>query len=350
MPSRGLKYASKLFYKKQYSAVIKYLEPKIYQYRNNFNFYYLLANSCLYKKDYGGAYSYFKRAEQLKDGDIDCQLGLSLVNLRKNNLDETLKIWLNITTIEPGNKQANLGLNLIKKGKSPEDIFEDEKLLRRLLPIKNKVNILSYALIFLIPIITIISFFILSSIPEPSIRKEIEDIIFPSSITYQMDNSNHLFSYNMDEVYEKFDKIRTYFNDYRENMAMLEINRILLSNAPIEIKDKARMISSYIKEPDFSNIKDAFSFNEVSAEPYLYDGCYILWKGKVDNLEITEQYIFFNLLAGYHDNKELLGIIPVYFDFEVNIKNSNNIELLAEVSFKDNNLVLNGISYHKIIP
>ena len=56
MPSSGLKYASKLFYKKKYSLVIKYLESKIYQYRNNFYFYFLLAYSCLYKKDYGGAY------------------------------------------------------------------------------------------------------------------------------------------------------------------------------------------------------------------------------------------------------------------------------------------------------
>ena len=350
MPSSGLKYASKLFYKKKYSLVIKYLESKIYQYRNNFYFYFLLAYSCLYKKDYGGAYSYFKRAEQLNDGNTDCLLGLAIINLRKKNIDETLELWLKIINIKPGNKKAKLGLDLIKSGKNPEEIFDDEKLLKRLLPDFDKVNFALLAIFFFIPIIIITSFFIISNLPDKIERKEIEDIIFPSSITYQMDKNNNLYTFNMDEVYEIFDNIRNLFNDYRENLAVVEINRILLSNAPLEIKDKVNMIKSYIKEPDFTNVSDVFSYNEVYEQPYLFNGCYVLWQGKVDNLVITDEYIYFNFLIGYHDDKELLGTMPVYFDFEINIKNLDNIELLAKIIFKNNSLVLNGISYHKLMP
>ncbi len=350
MPSSGLKYASKLFYNKKYSQVIKYLESKIYQYRNSFEFYFLLAYSCLFKKDYGGAYSYFKRAEQLNDENIDCLLGLAVINLRKKNIDETLELWLKIINIKPGNNQAKFGLDLIKKGKNPEEILDDEKLLKRLLPDYNKVNFTLIAILFFILVITITSFSIISNLPDKIERKEIEDIIFPSSITYQMDKNNNLYTFNMDEVYEIFDKIRNYFNEYKENLAVVEINRILLSNAPLEIKDKVNMIKSYIKEPDFTNIRDIFSYNEVYEQPYLFNGCYILWQGKVDNLIITEEYIYFNFLIGYHDDKELLGTIPVYFDFEINIKNLDNIELLAKITFENNSLLLDGISYHKIIP
>lgn len=351
MHPSGLKHAANLFFKKKYSDVIKYLEPKIYQFRNNFNFYYFLSNSCLYNKDFGGAYSYYKRALQLNDENINCMLGLAAVSLRKNNLDEALKLWLNVISIKSGNKQANLGLKLIKQGNTPEEICDNDKYFGRLMPRNFKINITAISIIILLLMSIISLTIIFINVFNEPVRKEIEDIIFPSSITYNMDNNiNNIFHYNMDQVHEIFENIRTYFNDYRENAAIVEINKLLLSNAPIEIKEKAEMIRSYIKDPDFTTIRDFFSYNDIENEPYLYNGCYIMWKGRVDDLKYSEDKIYFNFLAGYHDSKELLGVIPVLFDFEINLKNLDNIELLAQVTFFDNKLVLRGISYHKIMP
>ena len=348
MPPSGLKLATKLYYKKKYSRVIKLLEPKIYQYRSNFMYYYLLSNSCLFKKDYSGAFSYYQRALQLDENNINCMLGLAVVYLRRNNLDETLRLWLEIISIHPGCRQANTGLKLIKEGKSPEELFDNESDLKRLLPHDFKINFAAVSVFLISASVIVLSSYLIMSILNRSPREEIEDIIFPSTITYRMDeNTDNIFTFNMDQVHEIFEKIRNYFNDYRENMALVEINRLLLSNAPLEIKDKAEMIRSYIKDPDFTSIRDIFSYEDIENEPYLYNGCYILWKGRVDDIQITEDKVYFNFLAGYHDNKELLGILPVYFD--INLKDLDNIELLAQVTFFDNRLVLRGISYHKII-
>ena len=82
--SAGLiKQARVLLKKKEYSQIIKLLEPNIYQFRDNFNYYFLLGVSCLQIGDIGGASSYLNRAMQLKQGDIDCQLCTAMLHLKK---------------------------------------------------------------------------------------------------------------------------------------------------------------------------------------------------------------------------------------------------------------------------
>ena len=52
--------ARKYLKKRQFSKVINLLEPHIMEYRQSFQFFYLLGVACLYQGDIGGCEEYFK--------------------------------------------------------------------------------------------------------------------------------------------------------------------------------------------------------------------------------------------------------------------------------------------------
>ena len=83
---------------------------------------------------------------------------------------------------------------------------------------------------------------------------------------------------------------------------------------------------------------------------YLYENCHVKWKGRVTNLSVTDDYIRFDFLVGYHEEKVLEGVIPVIFDYAVNINPDIPIELIGRISIENGKLYLKGESLHSIIP
>ena len=51
-----------------------------------------------------------------------------------------------------------------------------------------------------------------------------------------------------------------------------------------------------------------------------------------------DDYIRFDFLVGYHDNKVLEGIIPVRFGFAVSIDNGEAVELIGQIQEPRNDL------------
>ena len=153
-----------------------------------------------------------------------------------------------------------------------------------------------------------------------------------------------------EEIKDTFQKALDNFNRYRENIAHVEINRLLLSNASLEIKNSAEILKKFIKTPDFTSLKDSFTFSQIMDEPYLYQDCYVFWRGKISNLVITAEMIKFDYLVGYHTEEELEGIIRVSLDFGAKLRSGDNIEILARIVYMEGTLSLEGISIHKLAP
>ena len=51
---------------------------------------------------------------------------------------------------------------------------------------------------------------------------------------------------------------------------------------------------------------------------------------------------------GYHEERELEGIVPVEVSFASDLSNSGNLELLAQVKYSGDSIALRGISLHKL--
>ena len=144
-----------------------------------------------------------------------------------------------------------------------------------------------------------------------------------------------IFNMSEDQILSALKTAQSFFDDYQDDRARVEINRILYSNASEGIKQRARILASYLKEPDFTAFTNLFEYTEVRENPYLYDGCYIRWKGRMSNLEMKDPGMKFDFLVGYETAQLLEGIVPVYTDFQVRLDSALPMEILGRIEVLD---------------
>jgi tetratricopeptide (TPR) repeat protein len=175
MPVPLIKQANRLLRKRQFSRAINLLEPKIFHYRNSFQYYYILGISCLANGDLSGATSYLNRAAQLNATDIHCRLALAALQFMKANVDETLKAWLDIIETDKKNKTANAGLAMMRRGIQPADVFEDPKKRALLLPLpRKKLPILPIGIAFAVLAIAAAASIYLPKLWKPRVQTRVE--------------------------------------------------------------------------------------------------------------------------------------------------------------------------------
>ncbi|MBN2533802.1 MAG: hypothetical protein JXB88_12980 [Spirochaetales bacterium] len=356
MALKGLKKARRLFNSGKYIEVVRLLEPSIFQYRESFSFFYLLGVSCFYSGDLGGALSYLKRAEQLRENDVNTQLALAVIFLKKAEKENSLRIWLKILEIDPKNKKARRGLNLIRKTPEPEDIiaFCNSNRINSLLPKQNK-KILSKVLFFITTFILAsgISGFIIYFSPNlmnKNTRPGMERYILPEKQGLLDYSRTYRYMYSEKEIRAIFEKAKSLFSKYKDNLAIVEINRLLHSNASMDVKMIVHTLRDHMYTPDFSTFtkKDSFSYTDVFAEPYLYENCFILWEGRAGGLQISETAITFDFWVG--NTNEFFGVVPVVLYSGENITNGQTLEILGKVKLdQDGNVMIEGIAIRRIV-
>ena len=355
MPQSVIKRAFLLYRRRKFSQLIRLLESQIFRFRENAEFFFLLGSACLYSGDYGGAESYLKRADQLKPQDVQTLLGLAAVHAKRAETDAALKVWLQVLELEPGNRQAHRGLETLRRadtGEALQAIRGSKKIEQLYPPIQANPRRILFPIIT-VAAIAVIAFglFYLSS--KLSLKNKERTGISavslssnqPSLITAE---GSPQFVYSEKEIQDSFERTKKYLLQYRDNLALREINRILLSNASSYVKEKARLLKSFVQTPDFSTITDTFSFAEVRQNPLLYSDCFVVWSGKVANVRLGAESITFELLVGYQDEKELEGVVPVTLGFAFDLENGVGVEVLGRVVFINNAPALQGKSIHRL--
>ncbi len=356
MPKSVLTRARLLFRRRRFAQAIRLLESQVFRYRNNAEFYALLGSACLQTGDFGGAESYLRRAEQLKEEDATTHLGLAAIAFKRGQTEEALNSWLKVLDLDPGNKKARKALSALRKDVNWEGevVNAGAIKIRQLLP---AVPLSPWAwaaplmLICLVAILTAGYLFLLPRIaPRREPRPGVEQVVLSSDRPLVEESSEQQILPGMSEkqIAETFQRIKEHLLDYRDNLAIREINRLLRSNASVYVKEKARLMKTFIQDPDFSTVKDPFPYPEVRSDPGLYADCYVTWRGKIANVRIDENQITFDLLVGYEDETELLGLVPVSLDFGAKIENGDGVEVLGKVLVDTQQLRLQGISLHRL--
>ena len=313
----------------------------------------MLGIACLYTGDLGGAFSYLSRSEQLQENNVDALLGLAAVHLGRRETDEALRTWLEVLDVDPRNRIAQSGLALMRRGLDPDQIRDlvESRKLRKLFP----------PLPFRIPIIVPISLavlaiglgtYLLATYLVPMARQTrpgLEDIEIASPRPPLIDDgTSTLFTFSDREVTAIFAAAKEHLAQYRDNLAVVEINRLLLSNASSRVKESASLLMTLVQEPDFSSVRDSFAFDVVRSLPTLYGGAYVVWEGKIDKLRIGADRISFDLLVGYQDEQELLGVVYVELDFAADVENGMALRVLGRVIASGQQFVLTGVSIQKL--
>lgn len=359
--SKGLKRAERLFRRRRYSEVIRLLEPQVFMYRDRPRFYYYLGVSCLHNGDFGGAYSYLQRAQQLDAEDSDTALALAAIAMRRRQTDLALRLYLSVLDQDPKNRVAKRGLAALRRAEDESELAEelDQEGITRYLPspgayVPRPISIavlavlLSAGLLATLPLV-----FERVQSPPPPDRDGVEvlelDRMQQDVVQYEGE-----FEYVMsaDEIRDTFELIGRYFNEHRDNEARREINRVLHSNAQQELKERARMLSDYLRTPSFTDLEpeDSFSYDEVMSEPRLYDRTFVRWRGRVANLETNEEDIRFDFLVGYEDERVLEGIVPARVSFSARVEPAMPVELIGQVIINNGISALEVTSIRRISP
>ncbi|MEE8441070.1 MAG: tetratricopeptide repeat protein [Spirochaetia bacterium] len=355
---RALSKSTRLLRTRRFSEVISLLEPQVFLYRENFTFYRNLGTACLYVGDFGGAFSYLQRAHQLRNQNPSILIGLAAVHLRRRQVTEALQYWLQILDQEPRNPIAKRGLALVRTTTDPSVFITmaESGKLRRFYPAlgfslprwvlpTGAVVVVAAAAVILWPL----SGITLSPVDTP-IRDGTELTLIDRGMSDWTDFSGE-FRYVLTntEIEDTFARIGELFNEFRDNLAQREVNLLLNSNASDLIKERARLLSSYFTQPTFVDFGDNYTYSEVAGEPWLYDGCYVRWSGRVSNIAGSNEAVRFTLLVGYEDERVLEGTVPVSVPFAVEIQ-PGPIELIAQVSFVEGLLSLTATSIRRLAP
>ena len=328
--------------KKKYDAAIKILENEANRYYGSFTYSYLLGILYLNSNIFGMALSYLKLASQQKIRDTNTMLGLAAYSLNRGDTDKAVDIYLEVQSIEESNKLAKKGLNIIRKYPGPEKISSwiDAGKLHILFPPFPKAFVSRKKLVITLVSVAagiLIIFGIALNKGIFSISQNKRNIPAVTSLASEEKESpvetggSYRYVLTRNQVLEDYNEAQKLFMDYRDEAAKVKLNRILESNASEPIKNKGRILISYMETPGFNNLKDRFSYNEIISDPFIYRGCHVIWRGMATNLINEETHTSFDFLVGYDTYRTMEGIVEVDYDFAIPVNPERPVEILGSI-------------------
>ena len=322
----------------KYDEAIKLLEAEIFRYRDSYSYHHILGLSCLYGGDIGSAFTFFNRAKKIKLREPPTLLGLAVLFLNRGETDRALDLYLEVQDIEPGNKTVKRALRVIRKYGGTEEF--NAWLVRGKL--SSLYPPLPWAGFSVKPIPILITGIVLATVigviigfkQLPAFQRKGMDTSALGKT--ELENPVELggvfrYVFTVDEVISLYNKARQLFNNRHDEAAKRELNRILESNASAAVKNKARLLISYMETPGFDTLKDKFTYAEVAADPLLYRDCYVLWRGSAANVKTSHNLMSFDFLVGYDTRTVLEGAVSVELDFAAPINPSETLEVLGRV-------------------
>jgi len=329
-------------------------------YRENARFSFLLGCAYLYREDTGGAYGCFRRAQNLDFRNPDNAFGLAAVLIRRGETDKAVQLYIDILERSPGHPRAGAALDYVRRNADPAGSGQAGNAARRILypqpPLRRTPFVVAAVLaaatlaaVLAAPLLPSLAEAVRSSNPaRPGIGLvSLDPEERASPVTASGDFSVVLTE---KEALDAFDRAKRLFLEYRDEAALVEINRLRLSNASGRVKAKAESLALYVREPSFLSMPDRFSYAEVSANPALFEGVAVLWKGMPANVASilspastasgdgsADDATAFDFLVGYHDMQRLEGIVPVLAAFRIKLDPDRPLEVLGRVRATEGN-------------
>jgi len=376
MPSSILEQAKKQFAKGNYQQVINLLEPHVTQYvvsgdtkdvmynasfNKSFPFYLYLGLACLHAGDIGGAVDYLTCARKIKMTDPDLLCAQAVLFLRRGDTARAIDYYLEAIEYNPNHALARSGLDFIRIHNTPEAIGEAVQSgeIKKFYPrpgvqayIKKRTIFFASlaAIVFVVVLaVTVLVKLPLSARARSNNRADLSAFALLSDEKARpIDTSgNYQYTLSEKEVLAAYRSAQRYFQDSRDNLAQIEVNRILSSNAAHSIKQKARLLMDYFATPGFDTVRDIPSYSDVRANIPLYLDCWTIWSGVATNVQSDGENTSFDLLVGYSDRIQLEGVVPIFCNFSVRIDSERPIEVLGKIQQRGGVLFLKASGIHQ---
>lgn len=361
--SKSVLDAAKLLLKRRkFSSVITLLESHSEYYEDDFDFYLTLGTAFLYIGETGSANSYFQRARRIKLTNTSLLLGQAAIFLRRGDTDRALEYYLEILSIEPGNRRAAKAMEFIRKHGDYPTICkwtETGKIQCFYPPLGVNTYAVGTAVFAAVACASIVYcglyFNKKEEINYVGPRANLESLVLTESEQnnpQSNDLSGTVIHYILDgkSINKSYKESLSYFQNGRDNAAQVEINRILNSNASLSIKKKAQILETYLDIPTFDTLKDNYDYLTVSKDPLLYMNCWVAWSGRISNARALENGKWLcELLVGYENMRNVDGIVQVHFDYipTPEIDGDKPVRFLGKIEEQDGKIVLYGRSVYQ---
>ena len=356
--------ATRIARRGKYDEAVKILEPEEYRYRGSFHYSYLLGVCGLRLDDYSGALEHFRHAHDIKAANPLPLLGLAVLYLRRGEIEKTVDYYLDVQELDKNNRTAKKALNMIRKFARTDDfsaVNESGKIKSLYPPVPfagfSANTVMAFTLGMLA--LAVLCFGILvnaRAIPNPFQKKGERHLL----AEYQLnaDDRNQpvqtagVYRYVLTraDVLSTYERAQSLFAAYRDEKAKIDLNRILESNASASVKNKARLLLSYMETPGFDTFKrgDNVSYSDAIAEPFLYRDVHVIWRGMAANVNTVGNVTTFDLLVGYDTYRTMEGQVNVVFEQAVPVNTERPLEVLGRiVPVGAQGLMLEGVAIHQ---
>lgn len=360
-PEKALHKAQILLRRRQFSQVIKILEPLVPEFRDNvnsFTFFYTLGVACLYVGDNGGANTYLGRARKFRLQDPNLQLAQAALFTNRLEISHALEYYLDILDSYPNNSQAKKNLSLIRRYGTPEVLTKwiSNGKIKRFYPKlgPNPIWFLTSGIVVFVLCILVGTAILLKGLNSyDGFRGDLSAYELTYSEKKEATIDKGVFFYELEDkdALEIYEKIQKSFQVYDDNSAQIACNIILNSNASGALKHKARMMEEYLwkPQPTFDSLKFNLSYEQVSKEPFRHVGCHVIWTGRIGNIKENADSIEGSLLVGYDKLTNVSGLMKVIFPSGSTIDPQKPVKILGILSMEEKQLILNAIALYQPI-
>ncbi|MBN2435031.1 MAG: hypothetical protein JXK07_07170 [Spirochaetes bacterium] len=178
-----------------------------------------------------------------------------------------------------------------------------------------------------------VAFFVFNTIFDTSDSSEV------STEHFRLDNHRYplidtasgesRFTYKSEnDLLSDYEKSRGYIKTGKHNDALLLLNRIMLSNVNISVKDRVVFLKDFIRRVEKKSY-DKIDFVKLKADPELYNGFYIIMSGKVANFKSNDESSAFTLLVN-EKNDNFDAVAQVIMDGTASVENGVSVTVKGE--------------------
>ena len=361
MRKSALEKAHLLLRQRNFSQALTVLKAAEDNYRESFDYFLTAGIACLYMGIFGNATSYFQQARKIRVTETNLLLCQAILYLRRGDTDRALQYYLSVLDNDPENKVAKEAMEFIRVHGDYETIcnwFDSGRIQKFYPPLGvNPSKVLRLAVSAFAGIalgLGVIFFLRPQDYADSGARADLSTLALTAEEAgnlHEKDLSGGVYRYILSdkEIRNSYDNARQYFQDYRDNAAMVEVNRLLNSNASSSVRQKAGLLLTYFEEPTFDSLTDNYSYAQISSDPVLYLGCWVAWSGRITNALSEDGSYRCDLLVGYEDLQRVDGIVPLFFPVAPvpEIDGKRSVRVLAKVGMDDGKITLLGRSVYQ---
>lgn len=306
----------------------------------------LFSHASILLGDYEAADSQVKRALQRDKLCVTALSGKAFLSLNYGSRENALRTYFTILDIEPENKLAKENIERIKfltNSVKHKEVSPRKFLIEKNLYINPKIlftSVATFLLVFVLyfsinGIYPIIRYRIFDK-EHRELRERLKEVyLFDGFEKGELPASAQSKTYSPKEIVDMFEKAKLSIKTADVNSAVLIINEALRSDINEYLKERFRVLKSFITTPDYALLKESPDYLTIASDTDIYNGAYVKWTAEVSSIQNIkigeEEKNKVRVLVYDQMKKKIVGISDVIVSKEIILTPKKAIEIYGKI-------------------